>query len=238
MNKFITAVKFLLPVVALGSFAIPTAAIIGKVGGWQFFFNQDFNISEKINAAQRIIGWLALLLAAYQIMLGSFRTLLEKLYGPGKILKIHMFTGPLVLGFVILHPLLYVFYESGINKDSIAKGLEIFIYSFNPTEKESVINFGRLAFYGLLITAGAAILRRKLAWRNVWKILHFLNYGIFIFLILHIRVGADANIWPFNAIAVIAVIFVAAGFLYRIFEKIKIIRLKKTAKIDSRRIAI
>ncbi len=164
---------------------------------------------EIINLLQRITGMLALGLITLQIYLGANR----------KAIWLHKMNGILAYVFVFLHPLLLVGY------DYVAFGRFDPLYVFVDvcllcdSVRESLINFGRIAFY-LVTTAVIAIKFREFnSWLKVnWRKLHVLNYLAFYFVSFHsIKIGTDST----SSLFLVYFAFCQIVVLISIFNKIK-----------------
>lgn len=141
--------------------------------------------SDVLFLIHRALGLFAFSLIFLQIILGSSRALLSKIFVPSAILKTHMSLGKFAFVLSLLHPtLLFATYFTQHNLNLVTAyfhGITFFYYLL-----------GVFALILLIVSLTAAIFRFVIGSR--WIYLHRINYLIFWLIFFHsIRLGEDTQ---------------------------------------------
>jgi len=142
------------------------------------------NIAQSINIFQRIAGLIAFSAIFMQIVVGANLSKLSKIFGTW-INKFHIFQGIVAYAFVLVHPLLFLFYNFKI-RGSIDP-----FYVFTdacllcPRPYELYWSFGRIAFWLISFAVLAAMIRSESWWKENWRKFHILNYFTFFLIAAH-----------------------------------------------------
>jgi hypothetical protein len=144
----------------------------------------------------RIAGLLALTVVFANIMLGSFRPFFNRLAKPRLIHRIHLLAG--IAGFSL----------------AVAHGICIFVFGV-AGYRPGALWVGPAALAMLAVVIATALLRTR--FRGSWRIIHRLNYAIFLAVLVHgLILGADLRTDLFLQVLVgIYAAAVLAGFAYR-----------------------
>lgn len=146
-------------------------------------------IFEIVNLIQRLVGIIALGLLVLQIYLGS----------TDKALRFHKINGIFTYFFVLLHPVIYLFYRylASSKIDFYFVFVDACVICGNL--ENHFINLGRFALYFITIAVVVAKFNGISSWlKTNWKRLHLLNYVAFYLVSLHsILIGTDSNKTPF-----------------------------------------
>jgi hypothetical protein len=155
----------------------------------------------------RILALYALTLLFLNIMTGSFRPLLVKVFKPKLLFKLHNTTGLVGFSLAVTHMVLV-----------IVEGLW-----------PGLLKLGPLTLFILTVTTTAILLRKYL--KREWRMIHRLNYVVFIVALFHaFQLGTDlANGGFLTGLLYIYAVLVAAGFIYRLQLTIRMRARKKPA---------
>jgi len=168
------------------------------------------------NFFQRLTGLAAFILLFWQIILGSYMTLLTEKLG-GWVFKFHTTQGLFIYGLILIHPMLYTlfnYFNLGIFNPLFT------IFPMSLTGRELWISFGRFAFLLLTVGVAAGYFRTKPFFREKWRSLHILNYVAFLFVAVHAYfTGTDAWTPPFSWFYWFAVLIVGLTILRRLYRK-------------------
>lgn len=179
------------------------------------------NAETKIDFFQRISGVVVFVLLFYQMLLGAFQKwFIDKL--GSWIYKLHMVTGLVAYGLILVHGILYSFlsYE-------ITGNLELFLApsGIYPKNYEFSVGLGWMAFLLLTLTIIVALYRAKKILRRVWQKIHNLNYVVFGLILFHLRgVGTDVTTGTFPVVLnIMTAVFVGVVLvkIYKYFENNK-----------------
>jgi predicted ferric reductase len=154
--------------------------------------------------ALRILALYALTVLFINIMTGSFRPLLVKVFKPKLLFKVHNTTGLVGFSLAVAHMVLVIV-------EGLWPGFR---------------NLGPLALFVLTFTTTAILLRKHL--KRSWRMIHRLNYVVFIVALIHaFKLGIDLQGGGFlSGVLFFYAALVAAGFVYRLQLTIRT-RLKK-----------
>ena len=156
-------------------------------------FTTTGNIAYQINFLQRMTALVAFSAIFVQIVIGANLSKLSKVFGSW-INKFHMFQGIVAYGFVLAHPLLFLFYNFKISGSFDPFYVFTDACLLCPRPFELYWSFGRIAFWLISFAIMAAIIRSEPWWRENWRKLHILNYFIFILIAVHAwLIGTDIN---------------------------------------------
>lgn len=171
------------------------------------------SVSNQLFVLFRLFGLYALTLLWLQLMLGSFRPLLQRLYG-ANALKMHTRLGTFTFLFSILHPL---FFYGAYRLSTIEYPWWNPIgHYFGFTNYQYYGWLGQIALYLLIITALTAIFRSKPLFRRYWRLIHYGNYLVFLLALGHsYPVGTEAQLAPMKYLYWFFGLTFVAGFLYR-----------------------
>lgn len=152
--------------------------------------------ADALWTSLRIAGLLALTVIFANIMLGSFRPFFNRLAKPRLIHRIHLLTG--IAGFSL----------------ALAHGISIFVFGI-AGYRPAALWVGPAVLAVLAVVIATALLRTR--FRGSWRIIHRLNYAIFIAVLVHgLILGADLRSDLFLQVLVgIYAAAVLAGFAYR-----------------------
>ncbi len=173
---------------------------------------------ELINLLQRITGVLGYILITLQIFLSTDR----------KFVKYHKINGVIAYSVIFLHPFLMVLFKYFYVSDFDPFYVYIDICLLCDGKYEMFVNFGRMAFWIVTITAITAFFRGKLAVflgkkigdfiDNNWRKIHILNYLVFVFVSIHaVNIGSDAQALWFKIIFWLG----QAVFVYAVVKRIR-----------------
>ena len=135
----------------------------------------------------KLAGLTAFFLVSLQIATGPFNHLWKELYGPN-FNRYHQYQGLVAFCFAWLHPLLLLFYwlYSKTNPLTFASGFTFHYY------------FGPAALLLLTVTVATAALThllRQTRFRGSWRVIHYLNYLVFLLVFFHsLNVGSDLEV--------------------------------------------
>lgn len=143
--------------------------------------------------ALRILALYALTLLFLNIMTGSFRPLLVKVFKGKTLLRLHNTTG--VAGFCL----------------ALTHGILVIANDLWP----GFSKLGPVALYILAVTTFTVLFRTFL--KKSWRWIHRLNYAVFVVALIHaFQVGSDLRNGAFlKAVLVVYTSLVGTGFVYR-----------------------
>ena len=143
--------------------------------------------------ALRILALYAVTVVFLNIMTGSFRPLLIKVFKAKTLFKLHNTTG--VVGFCL----------------ALTHAILVITYGLWPGFSQ----LGPVALYILAATTLTVLLRKFL--KKSWRWIHRLNYVVFLFALIHaFQLGSDLFDGVFlEALLLVYAALVAAGFVYR-----------------------
>lgn len=165
--------------------------------------------SDLLFLLHRILGLYAFSIIFIQIILGSGRSLLGKIFSPSLVLKTHMNTGKLALLLVLLHPtLLYLTF--------FTKGDLSYVTAFMQGESLLYFAMGVTALILILISGFVAIYRLSIGPK--WVYIHRINYLIFWLIFIHsFKLGVDVQNTPSQMIYLLYGTVVGALTIRKIF---------------------
>jgi DMSO/TMAO reductase YedYZ heme-binding membrane subunit len=190
------AVQVLLAALTLGTLVIPPLVV--ATSGTATY--------SATWTALRILALYALTVLFLNIMTGSFRPLLARVFKPKLLFRLHNATGLVGFSMAVAHMILV-----------ITEGLW-----------QGLTKLGPVTLYILTATTAAALLRKYL--KKSWRMIHRLNYAVFIVALVHaFQLGIDLRKGAFlKVVLYIYTALVAAAFVYRLQLTIRT-RLKKKA---------
>ncbi|MFC1687015.1 ferric reductase-like transmembrane domain-containing protein [Patescibacteria group bacterium] len=209
-HKSGSVLKILSIIIFLILLVIPGYVFFAERGGLSFFADADFKTLAHLIFP--IFGLYAFFLVWLQIVLGASMPLFRKLFN--YINSIHKIKGIFALSVAFIHPL-FLLMAIGLTKyrnfEYVSDKMKVFAL------------FGTLAFILIIITALTALLM-KLPWlRRKWKLIHYLNYVIFVLVFIHSwNLGSDVQstglkyLWFFYGITAIAAI------IYRLWRVVQL----------------
>lgn len=152
----------------------------------------------RIGKISALIGFMLILMP---IISSSNIKLIERQIGLDMLFWAHKKVGVLALIMVIIHPTM------------------LFLYNSLDGYRLAYKVIGSIAFYALLLGAGAALLYAKLKLKyETWKNIHKINYAIFPIAFIHsILLGSDLYGW-----SVFKIIWIILAFIYIILIACKI----------------
>ncbi len=189
MKRLVIALCLLVVVAVIGS----AFALIGE-GFGEFSESTD----EALEVLSRLAALLALGFIFLEIMSGSFRPLLLRVFEGRTMRAVHVAFGLTGLGFALAH-----------------FGLLIPILGEPWAEDNRVLFlFGPIALGLLILTIGTALYRNRL--RNSWAWLHLLNYLIFTGVIFHgLVIGHEGKLLATRVVFIVYLALALAGLAYR-----------------------
>ncbi|MBN2027219.1 MAG: hypothetical protein JW854_10725 [Actinobacteria bacterium] len=188
------SVQSLLVLLTLGTLAIPPL-VVATSG------------TASVDAtwtALRILALYALTILFLNIMTGSFRPLLIKVFKPKLLYRVHNNSGLVGFSMAVAHMVLVI--EFGL-----WPGFE---------------KLGPVALYVFTATTIAILLRKYM--KKWWRMIHRLNYAVFVIALIHaFQVGTDVIDQTFiETILIVYAALVGLGFIYRL-QLVARTRLKK-----------
>jgi predicted ferric reductase len=170
-----------------------------------------------LNVFQRIVGLIAFIMLSFQIVIGANMVYLTQKLGAW-LYKFHITQGAIIYALVLAHPLSYLF----LLAVATHKIDPFYIFTdfclLCETKAELFYSLGRFSFWLITATVLAAKFRAWPPLRRNWRLIHFINYSIFIFIAIHARfVGSDASSFPFVVFYFIAVAVVAFVLTRRLY---------------------
>ncbi len=178
-----TAAQVALAVLSAAALAVPPVAValsgMGRVSlTW---------------TALRLLGLYALTVLFLNVMTGSLRPLLAKVFKPRLLFRVHNNTGLAGFAMAVAHMVLVIAY-------GIWPGFQ---------------KLGPVTLYIFTVTTVAILLRKYL--KKWWRTVHRLNYAVFFVAVVHaFQVGTDLKATAFlDVVLYVYAGLVAVGFLYR-----------------------
>lgn len=175
--------QFALALTAAATMVVPLLAVILSGSG---------GISATWTAL-RLLGLYALTVLFLNIMTGSLRPLLAKVFKPRSLFRLHNNAGLLGFAMAVAHMILVIAY-------GIWPGFQ---------------KLGPVTLYIFLVTTVSILLRKYM--RKWWRAIHRLNYAVFTVAMVHaFQVGTDLKATTFlDVVLFIYAGLAVAGFAYR-----------------------
>lgn len=133
----------------------------------------------------RMLGLYAFSLIFIQIIIGSTRPLLNRLFPAGAVLQNHMRLGKIAFSLALLHPVFL--YSTNLLENNLSY--------VAPYLKETNLLFYSLGIFSLLLlilSIGAALFRSRIGLK--WIYIHRINYVIFWLIVIHsLNLGSDVR---------------------------------------------
>ena len=179
--------------------AISLAILAAPFGLLAHHFGTIFTNTENTLA---VMSSLAALLAVsflfLEVMIGSFRPLLGRVFKPARLGRLHIALGLIGLALALTHFVLL-----------IPKLGEHF-----STDNRTLFIAGPIILVLLIFTIATALMSRKFA--SSWRPIHLLNYVILITAIVHgLAIGDDAGMLALQLLFYGYLTFIFLGFVYR-----------------------
>jgi DMSO/TMAO reductase YedYZ heme-binding membrane subunit len=208
--------KYLIPFILFIVFLIP---------GYAFFSTNSEALStlakpqgdgiDKLGLLFRLCGLYAMTLVWAQISIGPFTKPLSNLYGTRNVVKWHRTEGLFALLFATLHPLF--FYLISI----LSLGpLSVFSALYNYLGDSPLLYYGYLGplAWTIMVTTVLTAINANKPWlRKRWRIIHLLNYVLFIAAFLHsYNIGSDVQTDLLQKLYIVYGISFIASVIYRI----------------------
>ena len=191
------SIQALLLLLTLGTLVIPPL-VVATSGTASF---------DATWTSLRILALFALTVLFLNVMTGSFRPLLIKVFKPKLLFRVHNTSGIVGFSMAVAHMILVIVY-------GLWPGFE---------------KLGPVALYIFTATTIAILLRKYM--KKWWRMIHRLNYVVFVIALIHaFQVGTDVKSQAFlEAILIIYAALVGLGFIYRLQLVIRT-RLEKRAR--------
>lgn len=164
---------------------------------------------------QRGFALMAFIMLTVQLFVGVFMDKLTEKFG-GWIFKFHIWEGAFIYSFILTHILSYFLFLT------LARKVFDPFYIFTDfcllceTRDELFITLGRISFWLISFSVLTAKFRTALELRKNWRYFHYLNYIIFVLVVVHAKfIGSDIITPPYFYIFLIAVF---AGFSLIIYK--------------------
>jgi predicted ferric reductase len=172
--------------------------------------------SVVLNVLQRFFGLTAFVLMFWQIMVGANMEKFAKKVGDW-IFNFHVWEGIVIYSLVVLHPLVFVFFQHFIGQGTDPINVFLGVCLFCDPKVEYIYTLGRVAFWLLTIGVFAGIYRSANPFmRKNWRKFHVLNYFVFLLIGIHgFILGPDLAVRPFIYFAIPAYLIV----IYTIVRK-------------------
>lgn len=176
--------RFWRSVLVLGAvviFFLPGYAFFTARSGLTFLDGADFQTASR--RLFPLVGLYAFFLVWLQVMMGSNRRWLRSFFP--NIIRFHRIEGVFALLFALTHPTLLIF---GYGLDAYLKD------AFVTRDRVLFVWFGRVALFLIVLTAGSALLQRISWLRTRWRMIHYLNFFVFILVWFHSwNLGSDVQ---------------------------------------------
>lgn len=194
----------------LAALVYPVYEFFSLRGGVTFLRGMDYRSANL--ALFPLLGLLAFSLVWAQVIIGSAQSVLRKVFP--NIIAWHRRQGVFVLLFALLHPTMrYI---------GLGFGVAAYFQHFNAGVAPSKILFlwfGYVQLFLMLITAGAALLRRAPWLVRRWHAIHYANYGVFVLVWLHSWfLGTDVQSTGLRYLWIFFAVSAAAGAAVRLTE--------------------
>ena len=146
----------------------------------------------------RLSSLIAMSFIFLEIVIGSFRPLLVKVYSPATLQRIHVTFGIAGLAFVLSHFILLI--------PELAE-------HYGESNKVLFL-VGPVALVLLVLTVTTALLSRR--FKGSWRLLHLINYPVFVLAVAHgIVIGEDRSMLALRLLFGGFVVVVLIGLAYR-----------------------
>ncbi len=142
-------------------------------------FNGTIDVALFYGLFFPLLGLYALSFLWIEFTLGAWRTVLNKIFNPTKLLAFHVAEGIFTFLFAFLHPL-FLFLLIKVSGGGYFQTLTSLSY---PLKTYWLI--GNAALLLLTVAAVAGIMRRNKFVVKYWKYLHYLNYLVLPFVLIH-----------------------------------------------------
>lgn len=190
--------RTLMIVLILGVLVLPGWVFFLQRDGLAFLEGADFARSNRLLFP--LVGLYAFSLVWLQVMIGSNRRWLARLW-PG-IIRYHRVEGVFAFLFAQAHPILLI---SGIGFSDYIRD------AFVSPERVLFAWLGRIALLLLTVTVATALLSRLQWLKRRWRVIHYLNYVVFVLVWIHSWVlGSDVQttglrwVWLFYGLTFVA----------------------------------
>jgi DMSO/TMAO reductase YedYZ heme-binding membrane subunit len=186
-------------ITALFLAALSLAVIAAPFGILADRFGTIFTNAENTLAVMSsLAALLAVSLLFLEVMIGSFRPLLVRVFKPARLARLHIALGLIGLAFVLTHFVLL-----------IPKLGEHF-----STDNRALFIAGPIMLVLLILTITTALMFRRFA--SSWRPIHLLNYVILVTAIVHgLVIGDDAGMLALRLLFYGYLTFIFLGLVYR-----------------------
>lgn len=187
-------------------FAVIAIFVAIPVVFWARTLTSGMPFSIYLYDAGRVLALVGFVFILFQYVLSSRIRLIERGIGLDKLFLIHRKFGVLGLIFIFIHPVL-------LFTSSILQG---YVPPFPPLKI-----LGIIALLLLIITAGAAILYKRLRLKyETWKNIHRAGYVIFAMGFVHsFFLGSDLYNWPLRIFWIVMACIYVIVLLYRLWNR-------------------
>lgn len=209
------ALRWFFITLGLAILILPTVVWYQRLpGGFGFFTDPNVSGKDIVYALLRLAALLAFSLIFIQITTQTFRKIWWRIFNPAKLQKFHEWSGRVSFTLALAHPVLLAaagFFP--VSKIFIPQILSEFAY-------ERTMALGTLALYALIISVGAALMRKKIP--RIWRSMHMFNYLVFYLILLHsLRLGSELQSGLLRYVWLVYALIVIIGQAYRIREGLK-----------------
>lgn len=207
--------RYLIVVLWLAIIVLPVAVWHQRLpGGFGFFTDPNVYGQDIVYAVLRLTALLAFSLLFIGIITQTFKKFWWRFFKPARLQKFHEWSGRVAFTLAISHPILLAaagFFSA--SKVFIPQILSEYAY-------ERTMALGTLGLYALIISVGAAVLRKRLA--RLWRGLHMMNYLVFYLILLHgLRLGSELQSGMLRYVWLVYALIVIVGQAYRVREGFK-----------------
>ncbi|HBV33631.1 TPA: hypothetical protein DIC39_01180 [Patescibacteria group bacterium] len=189
--------------------------------------NLPFSASLYLALFFPLFGMLALNLLWIQFMVGAWRSMLNSLFDPAKVLRYHIREGIIAYGIALIHPfLLYLSIK--------VVGLSYFgVLSSLPDSLKLYWSAGILAFLLLTFATLAGLLRKNKFVVRHWKKVHYFTYLALPLILYHSwNIGSHVQSTTYKYFWWVFTISFILTALVRLVHHIKKYHLTRQAKVE------
>ncbi len=194
------------------------SAVAGPLLG--FYAAQATAGASWVWYVSRASGLLAFVFLWLTVFLGlairnpSFKRIISPFYS----LDFHSFMGAMALFWSLVHGSSFLLHNADFSFSLPEVALPF--YSKTALVDVNFMALGILAFYGLVILGATSYLRNHLS-HSAWRIIHFLNPIVFLFVVFHgLVVGTDTKQFLIGWSYILASLFLALIYLENLFFRL------------------
>ena len=185
---------------------LPGYVFFSQRGGLDFYQTDNFKTFASLIFP--LFGLYAFTLVWAQSIIGMNMYYFSRLFGSA--VSFHRSQGLLALVFATTHvfSIQYIY------------GMQQYIgFKFLTEDTRIFAFFGAIAFYLLILTIVVALFRRTKILRRAWRYIHYINYAIFILVLVHSRnLGSDIQGTVLNYLWHFYLLTFVASFAFRLFR--------------------